>query len=402
MPPIKSIIYFSRIDIKNKVYCREILGLTALERMVRSLISNGLSKIYLFTDGDNNSLINCITNTANIDLINLESDGEVTSKKEIHSNDIVIILFGDKIYDPSFLKELIRRAEKSEVNLVYVKDENEPHGDSTNGKERESIGAIIIEGKQLDSVISSLKNDYNYEQMKTKLSFYQVKKDFWANLDDESSLEKYEKVMLNNLSKPGDGFISYYINRRISTRITKRLIKTRITPNQITITSFTLSIIAAFLFSFGLYLYTVIAGILAQLSSILDGCDGEIARLKLIQSPYGAFLDTIMDRYADVTITLGIFYGYVKMTNQQWVWPLILIPLTGFIMSSYARKEYQLRFGKEPPPSIALKLIRRDLRLFIILIGSIIFKPLEAIILMGTISNIMVWKMLISSKNYPS
>jgi len=50
---------------------------------------------------------------------------------------------------------------------------------------------------------------------------------------------------------------------------------------------------------------------LAQLSSILDGCDGEIARLKLLGSKYGGWFDQVLDRYSDLFIITGLtFHAY--------------------------------------------------------------------------------------------
>jgi len=69
-----------------------------------------------------------------------------------------------------------------------------------------------------------------------------------------------------------DGFISRNLNRRISLRISRYLAYTEVTPNQLTILSFSIAILGATLFLLGNYMYTLIGGLLVQISSILDGC----------------------------------------------------------------------------------------------------------------------------------
>ena len=94
-----------------------------------------------------------------------------------------------------------------------------------------------------------------------------------------------------------DGYVSRYINRRISDPIAKLLVWTRITPNQISITSL---VLAVFSFLSFIYNWNIAAGLLAQLSSVIDGVDGSLARLKGMSSEFGGFLDSILDRYADM------------------------------------------------------------------------------------------------------
>jgi len=209
------------------------------------------------------------------------------------------------------------------------------------------------------------------------------------SISSTRELRKLENYLLASLRKPDDGFISYYINRRISARISKFLVKTSLTPNMISIISFAMAAVAAYFFSIGNYLMSIIAGILTQIASIIDGCDGEVARLKGLSSKYGALFDTLLDRYADILLVIGIGYGYYLMTQNSLSLLLLAIPLTGFIMSSYARKEYMIRYEKQPKGKLLL-LIRRDLRLFGIFIGALIGMAYHAIITIGALSHIII------------
>ncbi|MHA1589005.1 MAG: CDP-alcohol phosphatidyltransferase family protein, partial [Candidatus Njordarchaeales archaeon] len=209
------------------------------------------------------------------------------------------------------------------------------------------------------------------------------------SISSTRELRKLENYLLASLKKPDDGFISYYINRRISARISKFLVKTSLTPNMISIISFAMAAVAAYFFSIRNYLMSIIAGILTQMASIIDGCDGEVARLKGLSSKYGALFDTLLDRYADILLVIGIGYGYYLMTQNSLSLLLLAIPLTGFIMSSYARKEYMIRYEKQPKGKLLL-LIRRDFRLFGIFIGALIGMAYHAIITIGALSHIII------------
>ena len=89
-----------------------------------------------------------------------------------------------------------------------------------------------------------------------------------------------------------------------------------ITPNQVSLLSFIIGISGASLFFLGEYFYLILGGILVQIHSIIDGCDGEVARLKLRETKYGAWFDAVLDRYVDAGIILGLTYGYWSINND--------------------------------------------------------------------------------------
>src|SRR5881409_1058171 len=86
------------------------------------------------------------------------------------------------------------------------------------------------------------------------------------------------------MSKPQDGFVSRFLNRPISRRITSFLLKFPIHPNAWTISIFVLPLIAGAFLVRGGYKSVVIGAAIFQVFSILDGCDGEIARAKDLES----------------------------------------------------------------------------------------------------------------------
>jgi phosphatidylglycerophosphate synthase len=110
------------------------------------------------------------------------------------------------------------------------------------------------------------------------------------------------------MSKPQDGFVSQFLNRPISRRITSLLLKFPIHPNTWTISIFVLPLIASLFLVRGNYISIVIGAAIFQLFSILDGCDGEIARDKNLESKFGERLDYFCDFTASLlyVLTLGL------------------------------------------------------------------------------------------------
>ena len=111
------------------------------------------------------------------------------------------------------------------------------------------------------------------------------------------------------MSKPQDGFVSRFLNRPISRRITRFLLKFPIHPSAWTISIFVLPLIACVSLVRGDYVSVVIGAAIFQAFSILDGCDGEIARAKNLESKFGERLDHFCDFLASLLYVLALGLG---------------------------------------------------------------------------------------------
>jgi phosphatidylglycerophosphate synthase len=118
------------------------------------------------------------------------------------------------------------------------------------------------------------------------------------------------------LGKPTDGFVSRHFNRKISAIISKRLANTPVTPNQISITTMFVACLASWWMASGEYLWLAIGGLLFQFASILDGCDGEVARLKQMASANGEWVDTVADKVSYLCFYLCVTYGMYRVHND--------------------------------------------------------------------------------------
>ena len=111
------------------------------------------------------------------------------------------------------------------------------------------------------------------------------------------------------MSKPQDGFVSRFLNRPISSRITRLLVKFPIYPSAFTASIFVLPIIAAVFLVRGDYLSVFLGAAIFQMFSILDGCDGEIARARNLESKFGERLDNVCDFLGSLIYVLALGSG---------------------------------------------------------------------------------------------
>ena len=106
-------------------------------------------------------------------------------------------------------------------------------------------------------------------------------------------------------------------NRSVSLPISVALIPTPLTANQLSLMLVGLGFYSAWLFSTGHYLPGVIGAFLSLAASVLDGCDGEIARLKYQESALGCWIETFGDYSYYIAIFIGLTMGGVRRTGWE-------------------------------------------------------------------------------------
>lgn len=148
----------------------------------------------------------------------------------------------------------------------------------------------------------------------------------WFWLPDQSALSVAEEWLLRGTEKAQDGIISRTINRRISRALTRRLIRTSILPNQWSVLMLAFPIAGCFFLSRGDYFGLALGAVLFLLHSVLDGCDGEIARLKYLDSDSGGKLDGLCDRFTMVLLAVGAGFATWHRGGfwgvPRWIYPI--------------------------------------------------------------------------------
>lgn len=192
-----------------------------------------------------------------------------------------------------------------------------------------------------------------------------------------------------------DGYISRYLNRRVSDPLARLLVRTPATPNQVSLAAFGIAVGSLVSFVFGL---NIVGGLLAQLSSVVDGADGSLARLKGMSSDFGGFLDAVLDRYADILIVLGLTLWSAGNEAYPGIWLAGFLAATGSICVSYTRArvdgDHRRRFDTG-----LQSLASRDIRLFLIMIGAVIGQAYFCLIAIAALTNLTVlYRILIARR----
>ncbi len=116
------------------------------------------------------------------------------------------------------------------------------------------------------------------------------------------------RLLYRLLIKPQDNAITRYLFRPISLPLTKLLVKTPVTPNQISALVAVLVVIGCWLTAHASFGMAIAGSLVVVASGYFDCCDGEIARLKLMSSKLGAWIDTIVDEFSTMAYMAALGY----------------------------------------------------------------------------------------------
>ncbi len=423
-----------RGDSKPLVY---LLGLPLIERIILIAQRAGLDDFYVVTGYAAEKL------TAHLKRFGAERKIKITTifnenwqkenglsvyKAKDHIKENFILLMADHIFQSDILARLkeehIQNGEvvlavdhkiknNLNVDLEDVTKVNEKNGKILN------IGKKILEYNAFDTGIflctpkffealgesarfgnNSLSGGIDVLAKRGCVRTFNIDNGYWIDVDNTRMCYRAERMLLSNLKKLSDGPVARYFNRFFSIRATKWLVKTKITPNFISFLAFIISLTAAFFFFFGQYPYLVLGAILAQISSIVDGCDGEIARLRFLESKFGGWFDAVLDRYADGFLLCGLSY-YVYL-NSGNIWYLLIgfFAILGSFMNSYTADKYDAIMKQLVNTKKWRFRIGRDLRIFIIFLLSIFNLPLVAIFVIAIVANFEnIRRILVAYKN---
>jgi CDP-L-myo-inositol myo-inositolphosphotransferase len=129
-----------------------------------------------------------------------------------------------------------------------------------------------------------------------------------------------ERAVFRWCIKETDGMVSRYLNRPISTWISRHLSHTAIRPTQLTAFTGLLALLMFFALVGGSVTLITLGCVLYHVTSVIDGLDGEIARAKYMSSPRGAMLDTAVDMATNLLFILGISLGNRQIYDPIYGW----------------------------------------------------------------------------------
>lgn len=136
----------------------------------------------------------------------------------------------------------------------------------------------------------------------------------WQDVDTRRDVEIAERKLLESVRSEEDGPVARHLNRPISTRVSRWLVEhTSVTADQVSVGTLGVGLAAAAFAAVGGYAAHLAAGVLFQAASVLDGTDGEVAKLTFRSSKRGAWVDTICDNLAYLAFLVGLTVGAHRM-----------------------------------------------------------------------------------------
>jgi len=194
--------------------------------------------------------------------------------------------------------------------------------------------------------ISSFIDLYAWFRPTHSITFKPVDHNLWHLVETPADRTIAEHKLDTWLVKPTDGVFAR-MNRRVSIPMSRAISRFPITPNMVTLFTLGVSFLSGLFFAMGGYGNTFVGALLSVWASILDGCDGEVARLKLQVSKFGCWLETVCDYLYYIFIFAGMSLGLAKSrgTDAYLVWGGVLLfgAMTSFLVVGFARQYFSSR-----------------------------------------------------------
>lgn len=243
---------------------------------------------------------------------------------------------------------------------------------------------------------ATLSDLVNYLAAEGSVGYVDVTGKLWMDIDTPHDLlrgrRRYWDILRRSLYKPTDGPVSRWLNRPVSTRLSVFLFKNApwANPNLITLASFILAVAAAFLFTQA-QLWP--GAVLVQFASVLDGVDGELARLRGRVTVFGGLLDSLLDRLADISLILALSAALSPS--------LIHLILTGLAVFGVVLVSYVSQLAERHVDISRLRMAfpwpTRDVRLFSVTLGGLAFQPIVPLIFCAAAPLIFAARVLVTA-----
>jgi len=179
--------------------------------------------------------------------------------------------------------------------------------------------------------------------------------DSWRYVSERGDIPRCERWLLRGSGKSHDGLVSRCLNRPISRAVSRILLKTPMTPNVWTLL-ITLFPVIGFLFLIrGDYTGFVVGAALFQVHSILDGCDGEIARAKYLDFEKGPGLDAFGDLISLLLFSLGLGVGLFRVIGADVVasWIFLAEGVLSFLLIANRLGPHAFELLRRGPAAVA-------------------------------------------------
>lgn len=168
---------------------------------------------------------------------------------------------------------------------------------------------------------------------------------------------------------------------RILSGLVKALVFTRIHPNIFTCVGLAINAVGAWMLSRGEFFQ---AGLIVLLAAVFDLVDGPVARGSSRVTRFGGFLDSVIDRYSDLILLVGMLIYYADADRFGYI-VLTAVAMTGSVMVSYVRSR-----SENEIPNCKVGFLERPERIVLLIIGTLGNRMTAVLWVIAVLSNLTV------------
>lgn len=168
---------------------------------------------------------------------------------------------------------------------------------------------------------------------------------------------------------------------RILNGLVRALVFTRIHPNVFTCVGLGINAVGAWMLSRGEFFQ---AGLVVLLAAVFDLVDGPIARSSGRVTRFGGFLDSVIDRYSDLILLVGMLVYYANVNRFGYI-VLTAVAMTGSVMVSYVRAR-----SENEIPKCKVGFLERPERIVLLIIGTLFNRMTAVLWVIAVLSNLTV------------
>lgn len=191
-------------------------------------------------------------------------------------------------------------------------------------------------------------------------------------IEGDATPEQAEWTLLGSLKGGLEGLVDRHFNRKCSKWITRALLRTPLTPNGVTVLAALVGLLSGAVFALGGYAAGITGALLFQLSAILDCCDGEVARLKFMESPFGEQLDVALDNIVHVGLYAGMGWAAYHAGWETFALASAGLAIVGNVAAfAVVQRVFRIREKLDAPQrrrveAILNRLVSRDFSVLIL------------------------------------
>jgi len=297
-----------------------IFGRTVLERLMIQCERAGISRFVIETPADQRDLTQAalgrFRNKPEVGLV----DSLAQATKELDPSTACVHFAGNLVLAQSQLRDALAQYRTSPGNTLTVASTDPERG-----------GAFVVGplGRLLDNGAHRL--DTRAIAASSALPFA-----LNGRPEDTQEAELRLARSIRRESLATDALMARVLDRRVSWRISLRLARLRVAPNFVTVLNTLLGFGCAAMLASVSYWLRLAGAILFLASITFDGVDGELARLRMVESKFGGQLDVFTDNLVHVAIFAGLMTGCYRVSHSPAYLYLLVILCVGFVLCGIA------------------------------------------------------------------